>query len=81
VIKLSESVTCLVLAALLAVSIARPAQADDSIVSGSLAARGVHCLTRAMTWYTNLDQAREAARSSGRLIVWIHMLGTIDGAT
>lgn len=80
-IKLSESLTCLVLAALLAVSIARPAQSDDSIVSGALAARGVHCLTRAMPWYTNLDQAREAAKSSGRLIVWIHMLGTIDGAT
>lgn len=34
-----------------------------------------------MPWYTNLDEAREAALKSGRLIFWMHMLGTIDGAT
>lgn len=55
--------------------------ASEGVVPAGQATTNVHCLTRAMPWYTNLDQAKDAARKSGRLIFWMHMLGTIDGAT
>lgn len=58
-----------------------PVQSEHALISGSQASTSVHCLTRAMRWHTNLEEAQAAARSNGRLIVWIHMLGTIDGAT
>ncbi|MBY0550736.1 MAG: hypothetical protein K2W95_25885 [Candidatus Obscuribacterales bacterium] len=64
-----------------AASTTGPVQSENALISGSQAATSVHCLTRAMRWHTNLEEAQAAARSSGRLVVWIHMLGTIDGAT
>lgn len=64
-----------------AASATGPVQSENALISGSQASTSVHCLTRAMRWHTNLEEAQAAARSSGRLIVWIHMLGTIDGAT
>lgn len=64
-----------------AASTCAPVKSEQTLVSGTQASTSVHCLTRAMRWHTNLEEAQAAARSSGRLIVWIHMLGTIDGAT
>lgn len=32
-------------------------------------------------WLTDLDEAKREAAKSGRLIFWVHMLGSIDGKT
>ena len=36
------------------------------------------CYASRLFWYTNLDQAKEAARQSGRPILSLHLLGRLD---
>jgi hypothetical protein len=38
-------------------------------------------LTHAIRWHTSLDEAEAAARSSGKPIFWMHMLGDLAGST
>jgi len=38
-------------------------------------------LTRAIHWHGSLDEAKAAARSSGKPIFWMHMLGDLAGST
>ncbi|MBS1992298.1 MAG: hypothetical protein JSS83_17365 [Cyanobacteria bacterium SZAS LIN-3] len=38
-------------------------------------------LTKQLTWFDNMPQALACARQRGKPLVWIHMLGKIDGAT
>jgi len=38
-------------------------------------------LTHTIRWHTSLDEAEAAARSSGKPIFWMHMLGDLAGST
>jgi hypothetical protein len=38
-------------------------------------------LTHAIRWHASLDEAKAAARSSGKPIFWMHMLGDLAGST
>ena len=38
-------------------------------------------LTHAIHWHTSLDEAETAARTSGKPIFWMHMLGDLAGST
>jgi hypothetical protein len=52
-----------------------------ALIPGQVAHERVAKLTSAMTWYTSLAQAENAARREGKMVLWIHMLGDIKGAT
>jgi hypothetical protein len=51
------------------------------IVPGQVSQEHVYDLTSQIPWYHSLNQAEDAARRQGKLIFWVHMLGTLDGAT
>ena len=52
-----------------------------SFVTGDVAQRQVSKLTGEIHWYNNLNQAEQQAQRQGKMIVWLQMLGRIDGAT
>ena len=38
-------------------------------------------LTGQIHWHENLDQAKAEARSQHKMVLWLQMLGRLDGAT
>lgn len=51
------------------------------MVNGNEAAYRVRELATGINWHTNLSQALNEGARTGKPVVWIHMLGKIDGAT
>ena len=51
------------------------------ILSGEVAQHNVAELTSEIPWYTSLQQAEYAAQQQGKMIFWMHMLGSLSGAT
>ncbi|MBX9689105.1 MAG: hypothetical protein K2X27_20520 [Candidatus Obscuribacterales bacterium] len=63
---------------------AAPVAADKdkvSVLSGNEARRENFQVNKRINWYNNLEQARQDAAKSGRLVFWVHMLGSMDGKT
>lgn len=52
-----------------------------TVLNGEVCSANVHKLTSEMTWYKSLSKAEADAEREGKLIVWVHMLGKIDGST
>lgn len=52
-----------------------------AVLSGEICSANVHKLTSEMTWYKSLSKAEADAEREGKLVVWVHMLGKIDGST
>ncbi len=52
-----------------------------TVLGGEICSANVHKLTSEMTWYKSLSKAEADAEREGKLIVWVHMLGKIDGST
>jgi len=50
-------------------------------VLGDTAQQQVTKLTSEIHWYEDLNQAKQQAQHQNKLIVWIQILGRIDGAT
>ncbi len=38
-------------------------------------------VNKRIQWHSNLDEARQEAAATGRLVFWVHMLGSMDGKT
>lgn len=51
------------------------------MLNGSESQQRVSKLSAEINWYRSLPQALEESRRTGKPVVWIHMLGQIDGAT
>lgn len=52
-----------------------------TVLNGEVCSANVNKLTSEMTWYKSLSKAEAEAGRDGKLIVWVHMLGKIDGST
>lgn len=52
-----------------------------SVVPSSEASRESFQTNKRFNWLTNLDDARAEAARTGKLVFWVHMLGTMDGKT
>jgi hypothetical protein len=57
-----------------------PAMAEK-VLSGYACSMQVHHLTNDIKWQTNLKKAEAQAEEANKPILWIHMVGKIDGAT
>lgn len=57
----------------------KPASAQ--MVRGTEARTNVDRLTSDVHWFGNLRDAEDSGRQKDRPILWMHMLGKIDGAT
>ncbi|MFN8655794.1 MAG: hypothetical protein U0105_05610 [Candidatus Obscuribacterales bacterium] len=58
-----------------------PAFAAKELLQGEVCEANVHKLTTEIDWYTNLKKAEKTAAEQNKLILWVHMVGKIDGAT
>jgi hypothetical protein len=58
-----------------------PSQAAPNFLTGQVSELRVSELTHKIPWDTNLNRALGEAKKTGKMVLWIHMLGTIDGAT
>ncbi len=52
-----------------------------AVLPGSVAQTQSKLVCSKINWLTSLDAAKEQAKKEHKLIVWIHMLGNIDGFT
>jgi len=59
----------------------QPASHQSNIVSGDMNSQRTNKLTSEIAWHTSVGQAEADARSQGKLVFWINMLGTLSGAT
>lgn len=60
---------------------ASPCSAATLVVAPEEAGREAHVVNKGIQWQTSLQSASEIASKEGKLIFWIHMLGTMEGAT
>ncbi|MDP3511070.1 MAG: hypothetical protein Q8T09_24100 [Candidatus Melainabacteria bacterium] len=54
---------------------------ENAVVPGSAANTQTKMVCSRINWLTSLDEAKQTAKKEHKLIVWIHMLGNIDGFT
>lgn len=53
----------------------------EKVLEGQVCSQRVHELTSDIHWYDDLKDAEKTAQEQNKLIVWVHMVGKIDGAT
>lgn len=53
----------------------------EKVLEGTVCSSRVHELTSDIHWFDDLKDAEKAANDQNKLIVWVHMVGKIDGAT
>lgn len=67
---------------LLLLSCFLPATADKlTVIPSNEASKESFQVKSRLGWHTNLDSAKQEAARTGRLVFWVHMLGSIDGKT
>jgi len=66
---------------LLALSISVSPTAAADYASGEQNYHNLRDLTTQIDWHTGLPQAEWEAQRSGKLVFWVHMLGSLSGAT
>jgi hypothetical protein len=72
------------IAPLLAMTLAAnvfPAFSAPMILDGQVSQERVNEMTQAISWNTNLYTAEMEARRQGKMVFWVHMLGSMTGAT
>ncbi len=52
-----------------------------AVVPGSEARRENFQVSKRLGWLTDIEMARAEAAKTGKLVFWVHMLGSIDGKT
>lgn len=55
--------------------------ASAETLSGEDARRESSVTARSIHWETSLDAAEAKAKQNGKPILWVHMLGNVDGYT
>lgn len=51
------------------------------VLSGQVCSENVGKLTNEISWSRSLDKVKEEAAQQNKLILWVHMVGKIDGFT
>lgn len=75
--KILPVISSLVLLSSMAVADAK----GPRMLNGQVSEDRVERLTNEINWHYSLPAALSEAQKTGKLVVWIHMLGKIDGAT
>lgn len=80
-LRQSSLANCATVFSLIAI-MAVPVLADRlTVVTGSEARKENFQVAKRINWHQDLDQARAEAAKSGKLVFWMHMLGSVDGKT
>lgn len=57
------------------------AGARPALLTGAIAHQNASALTSQINWYSSLGQAENEAQREGKMVFWVHMLGSLSGAT
>lgn len=57
------------------------AEAKQMVLPGRVAKDNVIEVNRKIRWHTNLNSALARAHRENKMVLWIHMVGKLDGAT
>lgn len=58
-----------------------PPVREAKVIQGEEASREVADLVREIKWQRSVEEALKEAKSKGRLVLWAHVLGALDGDT
>lgn len=56
-------------------------EAKPKVLPGHVAKSNVQEVNSKIKWHTNLNSALGQAKREGKMVLWIHMIGKVDGAT
>lgn len=56
-------------------------KARQLVLTGKTAKENVQKVNSKINWHTNLNSALAEAHRKGKMVLWVHMIGKIDGAT
>ncbi len=79
--RLSRTSAHALLAGVVILASAGSSLAAPGVLEGRDARVNVDNLTRQVQWFSSLRDAEDSARQKGKPVLWVHMLGKIDGAT
>ena len=51
------------------------------VLSGNEAKANIQKVTNNVRWHTNLNSALAQAAREHKMVLWIHMIGSVDGST
>ena len=66
---------------LLNVNQAEAAKGQKRLLNGTVAKQNIDKVNQGINWHTSLSTAQSEARRSGKMILWVQMIGKMDGAT
>lgn len=66
--------------ATIAFAAATPAQ-NKNLLPGYVAKENIEKVNSEIHWNTDLNQALAEGRQSHKMVLWLHMIGKMDGAT
>lgn len=72
------------LALLVSFSLALDADAakkNKKLLTGQVAKQKIEKVNEGITWHTSLRRAGQIAQNQGKMILWVQMIGKMDGAT
>ncbi len=65
----------------MAMGVVTMAEAKQMVLPGRVAKDNVMEVNNNVRWHTNLNSALARAHREQKMVLWIHMVGKIDGAT
>lgn len=71
----------IILSILMATFVMAPAFCDEELVPGYVAKNKIEQVSTGIEWNTDLKAAEEKAKSANKMILWINMIGKMEGAT
>ena len=54
---------------------------NSKLLPGYAAKENIDRVNQDIQWHTHLSEAIKSARSQGKMILWVQMIGQMDGAT
>ena len=79
--RLDPGMRWIVIGALATALLLPSAAQAQNVIPGAQAQQNVSRLLSQVPWTTSLEQAKAQAQKEGKLIFWVHMLGSLNGDT
>lgn len=58
-----------------------PADARQIVIQGDQAKENIKKVNSNIKWHTSLNSALMDARKESKMVLWVHLVGKMDGAT
>jgi hypothetical protein len=79
--KHAKVYTSLSLAAAAVLAVAASSALGQALLMGDQVKQSVNKVNSELKWNTSLEQCKWQAKKEGKLVFWLHMLGSLNGYT